>query len=73
MVEPKPPTAWISELGDTTINIQVRFWHEYGPRHQVRSDVADACLAALDDAGVSMPFPTSEVIVSGDLGRTEAT
>ncbi len=68
IVDPKPPTAWISKLGDTTVNIEVRFWHQYGPRHIVRSDVADACLAALDEAGVSMPFPTSEVIVHRDSG-----
>lgn len=73
LVDPKPPTAWIAELADTTVNIEVRFWHQFGPRHQVRSEVADACLAALDEADVSMPFPTSEVIVSGDLGSTEAT
>ncbi|MGI9528237.1 MAG: mechanosensitive ion channel family protein [Acidimicrobiia bacterium] len=72
ILDPKPPTAWISELGDTTVNIEVRFWHQYGPRHVVRSDVADACLAALEEAGVSMPFPTSEVVVHRDFGDNGA-
>lgn len=72
IVEPKPPTAWIAELGDTTVNIEVRFWHQYTPRHQVRSDVADVCLAALDSAGVSMPFPTSKVVISGKLDSADA-
>jgi len=72
IVDPKPPTAWIGSLGDTTVNIEVRFWHLYGPRDTVRSDVAHACLDALDSAKVSMPFPTSEVIVSGRLDAGEA-
>lgn len=72
IVDPKPPTAWIGELGDTTVNIEVRFWHPYVTRHQVRSDVAEACLDALDNADVSMPFPTSEVVISGRLDSVQA-
>jgi len=66
-LEPKEPTAWIKSLGDTTVNLELRFWHDHAARHVVRSDVAHEALARLDAAGVSMPFPTKELIVSGSL------
>lgn len=65
--DPKPPTAWIGSLGDTNVNLELRFWHDHATRHVVRSDVAHEALARLNAAGVSMPFPTQELIVSGSL------
>lgn len=61
------PQAWVATIGETTINIELRFWHDHARRHFVRSDVAHAGLAALKTAGVRMPFPTQELIVSGSL------
>lgn len=61
------PQAWVASIGDTTINIELRFWHDHATRHFVRSEVAHAGLTALKDAGVAMPFPTQELIVSGSL------
>lgn len=64
---PKAPTSWIKSLGDTTVNLELRFWHDHATRHVVRSDVAHEALARLNAAGVSLPFPTKELIVSGSL------
>ena len=61
------PQAWVASIGKTTINIELRFWHEHAARHVMRSEVAHAGLAALTDAGVRMPFPTQELLVSGTL------
>jgi small-conductance mechanosensitive channel len=61
------PTAWISSLGDTTINLELRFWHDFADRHQVKSVVAHEALERLAAAGVSMPFPTQELIITGDI------
>jgi small-conductance mechanosensitive channel len=61
------PTAWISSLGDTTINLELRFWHDFADRHQVKSAVAHEALERLAAAGVSMPFPTQELIITGDI------
>jgi len=63
------PAAWVASIGETTINLEVRFWHDHAARHVVRSEVAHAGLAALNEAGVKMPFPTQELILSGSLER----
>lgn len=67
------PTAWIASLGDTTINLELRFWVDFKDRHVVRSAVAHEALARLNAAGVSMPFPTQELIVRGTFGESSAT
>ena len=63
------PSAWVSSIGETTINLELRFWHDHAARHVVRSEVAHAGLAALSKARVRMPFPTQELILSGSLER----
>ena len=59
-----PPSAWISSMGETAVNVELRFWHRYSDRHTVRSAVMRRALAALDAAGIVMPYPTQKVIVS---------
>lgn len=61
------PQAWVSSIGETTVNIELRFWHDHAARHFVRSEVAHAGLAKLRDGNVRMPFPTQELLVSGTL------
>jgi small-conductance mechanosensitive channel len=61
------PTAWVASLGDTTINLELRFWVDFKDRHVVRSIVAHEALARLAAAGIAMPFPTQEVIITGEL------
>lgn len=61
------PAAWVASLGDTAIVLELRFWHDYQARHQVRSAVAHEALARLDAAGVAMPFPTQELIITGEI------
>ena len=63
------PAAWVSSIGETMINLELRVWHDHAARHVVRSEVAHAGLAALSKAGVRMPFPTQELILSGSLER----
>jgi small-conductance mechanosensitive channel len=68
MIEERPPTAWISNIGDTTVDVELRFWHLYSDRHTIRSDITDGALRSLSQAGVRLPFPTQEIVVSGTLG-----
>jgi small-conductance mechanosensitive channel len=74
-VEAEPaPTAWIVSLDDSAIVLELHFWHDHAQRHRVRSQVAEESLKRLTATGVSMPFPTQEVLLSGSLdlpGRTE--
>lgn len=61
------PTAWVSSLGDTTINLELRFWVDFKDRHVVRSAVAHEALARIAAAGISMPYPTQELIIARDV------
>jgi small-conductance mechanosensitive channel len=56
----------VVSLGDSTINLELRFWVDFKDRHVVRSAVAHEALARLAAAGISMPFPTQELIITGD-------
>lgn len=64
IIDSTPPSAWISSMGETAVNVELRFWHRYAERHTVRSAVMRSALAALNAAGVVMPYPTQKVIVS---------
>ena len=68
VTEGPAPTAWIKDMGDTAVDVELRFWHQYGDRHTVRAEIAERALRSLADAGVEMPFTTREIIVSGTLG-----
>ncbi|HEX2850116.1 MAG TPA: mechanosensitive ion channel family protein [Acidimicrobiales bacterium] len=54
-----PPEALVQELGESSIDLAVRFWHapEVATMWRVRSEVAIEVKAALDDAGIEIPFP----------------
>jgi small conductance mechanosensitive channel len=67
------PSAWISLLGDTTIVVELRFWTDFPARHTVPSAVAEEALTQLEASGVSMPFPTRQLMISGDINRPSDT
>ena len=54
-----PPEAWVFEFGESSINIAVRYWHaaDIASVWRVRSAVAMAVKEALDEAGMTIPFP----------------
>lgn len=54
-----PPEAWALEFGESSINFTVRYWHpaDIASRWRVRSAVAMSIKRALDDAGITIPFP----------------
>ena len=51
--------VWVKGFGDSTVNLVVRFWHapDVTTMWRVRSAVAVAVKRALDQAGISIPFP----------------
>lgn len=53
------PEVWVQEFGDWSISLAVRYWHppDTASMWRVRSAVAVAVKRALDDAGITMPFP----------------
>jgi small conductance mechanosensitive channel len=68
--EDPAPSAWIASLGDTNINMELRFWNDYTARHTVPSAVAIEALARLDAAKISMPFPTQQVMITGEISES---
>jgi small conductance mechanosensitive channel len=55
--------AFVKDLSETTIDLELRFWHEHANRHSVRSAVAHLALRSLEEGGVEMPFPTRELLI----------
>ena len=66
------PSAWAKDLGETTIDLELRFWHDYAARHNVRSSVAHHALDSLEAGGIEMPFPTQQLIISKEAEDGQA-
>ncbi len=62
------PAAWVYEFAESAITFVVLFWHAVNRASvwQVRSDVATRIKAALDEAGIEVPFPQRSVWVTSD-------
>ena len=59
-VRPAPaPEAWVEQFGESSIDFALRWWHspDIATLWRVRSGVAMAVKAALDEAGIEIPFP----------------
>lgn len=54
--EPKPMVAVI-ELGDSSVNLTVRAWTATQDYFMTRLDLTEAIKLALDDAGITIPYP----------------
>ena len=59
----KDPQAAIvvAELGDSSVNINVRPWVNSGDYWAVRSDLLETVKVRFDEAGVSIPYPQQDV------------
>lgn len=55
------PDAYLVELGDSSVNWQVRVWCNPADYWDVRQDLTEAAKDALDAAGISIPFPQLDV------------
>ena len=57
-----PETAiYVSELADSSVNFTVRPWVKTADYWGVYFDLTEAIKLALDDAGISIPFPQQDV------------
>lgn len=68
--EDPPPQALAHGFGDSSINFALRFWHAapVAEEWKVRNAVIQRVHAALEDAGIEIPFPQRVV----ELQRTQA-
>lgn len=58
--DPMPGVA-VAELGDSSINLNVRPWVNSGDYWTVRPDLLEAIKVKLDEAGISIPYPQQDV------------
>ncbi len=58
--DPAPQVA-VSELGDSSVNFVVRPWCTVENYWDVRFDITERVKLAFDEAGVSIPFPQTDV------------
>ena len=66
--EAPAPEVWVEEFAESSINVAVRYWHpaDIASRWRVRSAVAVSLKAALDEAGITIPFPQRVLHLQGD-------
>lgn len=64
VLEAPPPEVFVSELGGSSVNLNVRFWVQRTDRAsmlRIKGDVAQRVKEALDEAGYDIPFPIRTV------------
>ncbi|MCP5173247.1 MAG: mechanosensitive ion channel family protein [Pseudomonadales bacterium] len=61
VTEIRPPQIGIGTFGDSSLNIEVRFWVPTEKFHETRFKVNNAMFEALKLAGIQIPFPQREV------------
>lgn len=62
LTDPAPQIA-VAELADSSVNLVVRPWVRTADYWGTRFDLTEAIKSALDEAGISIPFPQREVHV----------
>lgn len=61
ILEDPAPAVSVAELGDSSININVRPWVKSGDYWPVRADLLETIKVTFDDNGISIPFPQRDV------------
>jgi small-conductance mechanosensitive channel len=60
------PAVVVTELADSSVNLQLRAWTETGNYWGVKGDLTKSILEALGPAGVEIPFPQLDVHMKGE-------
>ena len=58
--DPAPAVA-VGELGDSSVNLNVRPWVNTGDYWPVRADLLEKIKVKFDEAGISIPYPQQDV------------
>lgn len=65
----KEPVYFVSNLGDSSVDITARFWVDASDYWQVTWDLTKAGKEALDKAGITIPFPTQTLDISPEASQ----
>jgi len=60
LADPAPGVA-VAELGDSSVNLNVRPWVESADYWAVRPDLLETIKVRFDEAGISIPYPQQDV------------
>lgn len=63
------PVAYLTELGGSSIDWSVRVWANTADYWAVREELTQKVKAALDDAGIGIPYPQMDVHIDGVVAR----
>ena len=66
--EDKKPQVMVDTMADFSINLIVRFWSNNSDYWNLRWDLTKAIKENLDQAGITIPFPTHTVEFDGSAG-----
>ena len=68
------PTVIVTGLGDSSVNLQLRFWTE-DPlmQYSLQWEYTERCKRALDDAGIEIAFPHRQIFIERSDGLAELT
>ena len=66
ILDDPPPEVLVSELGDSSVDLIVRFWHGDDARITARAEAIEAVKRAFDEAGIEIPVPQRVVTISDD-------
>lgn len=68
LVEPAP-VVMVAELGESSVDLNVRPWVVSGDYWAVRSDLLQTIKSRFDDAGISIPFPQRDLHLYNETGE----
>lgn len=63
------PAVIVKSLGDSSVNLELRFWtQDPRLRLQLKWEYTEKCKAALDEAGIEIPFPHLQLFIEDAQG-----
>lgn len=66
------PMIITKSLGDSAVVLEARSWVNQPDYFATRFDLTTAVKYALDDAGISIPFPHRQIVISGPVPTISA-
>lgn len=63
------PMVIVKALGESSVDLEIRAWARRPQFWEVRWDMVRAVKYALDEAGISIPYPHRQIVLSGDGAR----
>jgi len=71
VLKDEPTRVDVVSLGDSSVNIIVQAWYKREDWWQSKLDFTKNLKLALDDAGISIPYPQSEVHLKGSANEQD--